>query len=118
MKYFGRNGNEIDRQQWVERFMNPTYCHLAKASAGNVQVETSWVGVVGETEKVPGLFLTQAFQMDDKGKPVADMKKDVWTPTEEAARIAHEQVCVELWPLSKGQAAWKPNKQKKGGGCA
>lgn len=115
MKYCDRMGNPIDREQWRERFLNPIYCHLAKASAGNLQVETSWVGVVGETEQVPGLFLTQAFQMDEKCKPVTDLKKDVWTPTEEEAKAAHERVCVELWPLSKGQPAWKPNKQKKGG---
>jgi hypothetical protein len=100
LRYFGKDGKEINREVWEKGIRDPKYSFVAFHAYGRCRVFTSWIGVQTSFDEAPCLFVTQVFD----GTGQEEKEWEVWhhSPrTEEEAIEWHEsQAKVLRLPLT------------------
>ena len=99
MKYFAPMGKPLTKKQWEEAYLAPNYTHIRSTKlAEDVSVETSWVGVAAEWEKVPKIYVTllrtQDAALAKKAKKY--FKEGEWTSSLIQAGTAHDRAVREV----------------------
>lgn len=102
LRYIDKHGVPIQRDTWWEHLLDPTYGQVFQDLDVSWEVQASWLGVVSQRERKPGVFLVWAFDLlrekDADGKPITRRKerKCVWTETKEQAVKAAKAMVAEL----------------------
>lgn len=97
MRYFDKSGRQITKDEWRELYGNTRYSVLAKASTDKITIDTSWVGVATDRERVPLLFLTRTVDCDTSNKRYPKtVLADIWSPDAATAMDRHAERCKEL----------------------
>lgn len=102
MRYVNKDGEPVSKEVWRTLFRNARYGQVARDTSGDLVVDTSWVGVVFDKEKRPGVFLTRTYSGSFSKGQVVPRHDDWWSETLGEAEAAHAAQCREMKFKPKG----------------
>lgn len=103
MRYIGRQGESLSRDEWCQRFRDPRYSIVQKTDRRVQMVVTSWIGLRLEGEPEARLFLVQVLQRFKRRQGNTQIweegreeKRATWCQTEAAALVEHRRLEQEI----------------------
>lgn len=96
MRYVDRNGEPLNSLRWTKLYHDPRYAVIRRSRCCQREIITSWVGVIGEGEKIPHPFVVQTREFARiLGKEERKEIDEAWYETEPLALAAHDKLEVE-----------------------
>lgn len=101
MRFYSRQGVQIERDEWERLIREPTYVGFLWHTYNGVTVRTSWLGVMLESfEDIPTVFVT-VVKRENAGKELRERAIFHTTTDTEKLKALHNAECV-----SAGIPAW------------
>jgi hypothetical protein len=93
MRYFNREGQQINYSEWHRLSRSRTYCLIRATEDWYYKMTTSWVGLQADCEDKPTIFMftKRLLQVDPKVRP-KDWLRPEWFATMAEALAHHEAI--------------------------
>ena len=86
------------RRQWAEDELTSALRIIARGEASRSQLRGSWAGAMGQTQFLPGVYLSTAIDADGDGR------RDIWGSTHDALASTANYLAKAGWIAGQGWA--------------